>query len=168
MMRTSYTRWLILPFLLSAVRVASQIERPFKELKLDSLEKAVAMHRKNDEAKLSLLNLLSSVYANVNFDKGIETGNQAIALAQKLKKPLLLAEAYHYTAQNLSAKSEFEKAMELSDKALAINQNQNNKYGIALNNLCTGDIFRRKGNHKKALEHFEKSLPPRRVGGHPR
>src|SRR5688500_52017 len=81
----------------------AQIELPHKELKTDSLETALASHRKQDKVRLVLLNQLTNIYSKRNPRKGIETGQEAIALAQKIKDQFLLAEAYHNTGLNLAA-----------------------------------------------------------------
>jgi adenylate cyclase len=133
-------------------------QTPTKELKLDSLVNANERYQKQDLTKLRLLNNLTAGYVQVNPAKGIETGEQAIALAQKLSNQLLLAEAYNNKGVNHVAKRDYPTAMELYEKALAINQNLKNTFGIATNTLNIGNIFRVKRDNKKAKETFEQAL----------
>ncbi len=152
---------LIITIIQITVQTTVHAQTPTPELKFDSLLKVNERYLKQDETKLKLLNQITFGYPNVNPAKGIETGEQAIALAQKLPDKsgqLLLAEAYNNKGLNHATKNENQQAMELYEKALAINEKRKNKYGIAYNNLNIGDILRKKNNNKKAQECFDRSL----------
>lgn len=136
----------------------TQAQTPSKELKFDSLVNANERYSKQDITKLKLLNLLALGYPNLNPEKGIETGEQAIILAQKLDNQLLLAEAYNNKGVNHAGKSDHPTAMGLYEKALVINQNLKNTFGIAYNLVNIGNIIRQEGDIKKAKEQFEKAL----------
>ncbi len=135
-------------------------QTPSTELKFDSLIKVNEKYKKKDFTKLKLLNNLALGYPFVNPTKGIEIGEQAVALAQKIipVNLLLLAEAYNNKALNHAKNGEYPKAIELYEKAIAINQGLNNQFGFADNTCNIGDIYDRKGYNKKAKECFEIAL----------
>lgn len=129
-----------------------------KEHKIDSLIESNERYQKQDLIKLKLLNALVFAYPNVNPTKGIETGELAINLAQKLNNQLHLAEAYNNKGLNHAGKSDYPTAMELYEKALALNNSMKNTFGIAHNTFNVGRIFQLKGEGKKAKEQYEKAL----------
>ncbi len=124
----------------------------------DSLIKVNENYLKQDIGKLKLLNVLTLNYQNADPTKGIESGEQAIALAQILNNQLLLAEAYNNKGLNHLVIGDNPTAMELFEKALAINQTLKNNFGIAHNNFNIGNIIINEGDSKKAKEYFEHSL----------
>lgn len=132
-----------------------------QQSKLDSLLRVNARYLKQDTTKLKLLNAITNEYGNVTPDKGIETGEQAIVLAQKLNPDKsvkkLLADAYYNKARNYHRKSVYPQAIELYEKALHINQTYNNKKEIADTLHDIGGIYRQTDD-KRTKEYFERAM----------
>lgn len=135
---------------------SAQVERA--EVNVDSLATVNARYHKQDEAKLIMLIQLASGYEKSDPDKGIITGEQAIELAQKLNKQLLLAEAFNNKGLNHEAKSQFPEALELYGKALDINTGMSNKFGMATNFFNMGKASHASGENEQALGHYDKAL----------
>lgn len=92
---------------------------------LDSLSKALNEHLKEDTVRLKLLNDLAFAFSDVNPAKGLETAEQAIALAKKLNAVKLLAVAYLNKGENYISAGDNKTAVEYFKKALAISEQQN-------------------------------------------
>lgn len=148
----------LLNLVLNAILVNGQTHENSKIYKIDSLEKVNAHYLKQDISKLKLLNMLTFSYKKSKPENGIETGEQAIILAQKLNNSLLLAEAYHNKALNHYAKKDYNVAKELFEKALAINKSIKNIYGIATNQFQIGNIYIKNKDQIKSVETFEQAI----------
>ena len=146
------------PFWLYWVNAQTPSTLPYN-YNFDSLVNVNDRYKKMDIFKLKTMNQIALAYAKVNPTKGIEIGEQAVALAQKTNpNGIFLAEAFNNKGLNHSAKSEYTMAMELYEKALNLNQSLGNNYGTGYNTYNIGEIYRLRGDRKKARELFEKVL----------
>lgn len=68
--------------------------------KLDSLLKALSIHKKEDTVRLKLLIGIAKEYRYTNPKKGLETADSAIALAQKLNNQRAAAYGFMVKGQN--------------------------------------------------------------------
>ncbi len=125
---------------------------------IDSLLKELPA-KKEDTAKVKLLEKLSYEYTNVNPDEGIKYGKQALALAEQKKWEKGIAYANNSIGSNYDAKSDFPQAMDYYLKALTINEKRNDSGAIAVNSLNIGIIYYRQNDFNKALDYYLKALP---------
>lgn len=118
------------------------------ELRFDSLIRANENYKTEDLKKLKLLNLPDKGYPAVNSTKGIETSDEAITLAQKLRSNPAIsgqseheqAAALHYKAGNVFTKGDAKQALTLYEQAMTINEKHNNQYGISENLRGVGKV----------------------------
>ncbi len=125
--------------------------------KLDSLLNELRKHPQEDTARLSLLNETARQYIIINPDKGIETADQAIALAFKLKDKVKLAFAYSSKAANYNARNNDSLSLQFFSMALNIYQQLNDKVKVATLYHNMGLIYQN-SNYNIALEYENKAL----------
>ncbi|MDT3741464.1 MAG: tetratricopeptide repeat protein [Candidatus Kapabacteria bacterium] len=120
--------------------------------------KAKLMAAKEDTNKVNLLNSLSFIYKDINFDEGIKYGEEGINLANKLNWQLGVAKCYNSLGSNYFNYSDYPKAMECFNNSLKIFEKLGNKSGIAMSLGNIGNIYLNQDDYPKALEGFNNSL----------
>ena len=158
MMRLTHLITLIIAILQITVQTTVYGQTQTIELKFDSLVTANERYQKQDLTKLKLLNQLAKGYDKVNPEKGIETAELALRLAQKLNNPSEQAAALHFKATNIAAKGNAKGALPLYEQAMAINEKYKNDYGIAENMRGMGRCYNNLSDYNKAMEFYDKSL----------
>src|SRR2546423_13935968 len=98
---------------------------------LDSLINLLNNHPQKDTVRLNILNDIAYTYYSIAPDKGLETADQAIALAEKLNNKAKLALAYRYKGTNHWAKGEDDLALENYKRGLAIYEQLGDRQGMA-------------------------------------
>lgn len=98
---------------------------------LDSLLSLLKNHPQHDTTRLNLLNDIAFGYNAIDPDKGLETADQAIALALQLDHQRKLASAYSHKGVNYMAKGEDTLALRMYARALDIHTKTGNKTGMA-------------------------------------
>jgi tetratricopeptide (TPR) repeat protein len=131
---------------------------------LGLLKKAETSHAKNGEDNLAdtvkvklLINIAHGYYA-ISPTQGGEYASQALALAEKLKWKMGIANANNTQGVIFWAMAEYQKAQEYYSKALKQYEELGSKSQIAdcLDNI--GDIFLYQADYPGALEYFLRSL----------
>ena len=130
-----------------------------QQKEIDSMLRALADYSIKDTVRLNLLNSLAYSYYNVDPDKGLLIGDQAIALAQQLDDRSKLAEAYRSKGINQWAKGNYPGALELYGEAIKIFEALNHKKGMTQTYNNLGVVYMYMSNYPKALEYYLKALP---------
>lgn len=125
--------------------------------RLDSLLKELP-RQKEDTNKVALLQTVASEYAEIMPQKGVEYGQQALALAQKLHWKTGAARAYTALGTNYNNMSRHNISLENYIAAAKLYQETGNKKGEARAIGNMGSIYRSLGDSTKALESFTKAL----------
>jgi adenylate cyclase len=84
----------------------------------------------NDRSRLVLLNKLSAIYVNLQYDSGLVSADKAIALATEVHEPSLLAEAYKNKGCLLLRKSRFGEAKNHFNRSLSLYAGLKDKNGM--------------------------------------
>src|ERR1700679_3942014 len=95
--------FLTLVILLLPVLVRAQLH---KQKTVDSLLVLISRAR-DDTSKIDLLNNLSFTYYNIDTKKGIDVGNRALKISQKISWKKGIAHAYNSLGANYWAKYDF-------------------------------------------------------------
>ena len=111
-----------------------------------------------DSNKVNFLIDLSFTYCSINPDKGINYGNQALKLSQKLNWKKGIANSNSKIGNNYYMKSDNSHAFDYYFKALHLFKELKVKSEQAkvLGNI--GNIYNRQSNYPKALEYFLEAL----------
>ena len=150
----SYRLYIIFFLLYFSFNLQAQLKG--KEL-ADSLMGKLS-ERSEDTSKVNLLNELSTIYFSINPEQGINYGERALELAQKLKWKSGIAYAYLKTGSNYRMISNYPMAYELSQKALKIFEEMNDEIGIARATSNIGLVYWNQSNYPQALEYDLKAL----------
>ena len=129
-----------------------------QQKELDSLLNILNGHGKEDTVKLTLLNDIAYAYCMTDPQKGLQTADKAIALAQKLNDKNKLASAFSNKGVNYWADGNDSMALQFYQRALSIHQSNNDKKGIAIAYNNMGLISFNRADYVKALEYHLKSL----------
>ena len=124
---------------------------------IDSLV-AELPNAKADTNHVKLLSSLSHKLIVINPDKGIEYGEKAIQLAEKLKWKEGKARTYNSLAGNYWTKSNYPKALDYLGKALKILEELGDKSEIPRILTGMGKISNSQSDYPKALEYYNRSL----------
>ncbi|MBK7854850.1 MAG: tetratricopeptide repeat protein [Bacteroidetes bacterium] len=110
-----------------------------------------------DTNKVILLNDLSFSFYSTNPDKGIEFGNQALTLAERLQWKQGVAQANGRIGVNYFGKADYPQALAYWLKALKLNEELNNKRAIGINLGNIGNVYLTKSEYSKALDYYFKA-----------
>jgi signal transduction histidine kinase len=123
----------------------------------DSLEfRTISMQ--DDTTKINLLNKISKINKDLNTEKGIKFGFQALDLSIKLDYKKGIAEAYKNIGLNNWRRGTYETALENYQKSLNIFEEINDKQGIAIVNNYLGLLFFARVQFDKAIDFLTKSI----------
>jgi len=125
---------------------------------IDSLQKKLKEHTQQDTITLNNLVDLAFYYKDINPKKGIETANEAILLAQKIKDEKRLATAYNYTGVNYTAGGNDSTALIFFDKSLTIRKQLNDQKGIASTLHNIGMSYFNLSDYRKALDYQKEAF----------
>lgn len=125
---------------------------------VDSLNRELALHREPDTNRLNILLELASSNMGIDPARGILLANQAVELAERLKKEEKLAEAFNTRGKNFWASGNDADAEASYLLALRSYESSGNIFGAAkiFNNV--GLIQFNRGNYVSALENHRKAL----------
>lgn len=125
---------------------------------IDSLQKKLKDHSRQDTVTLNNLIDLSFYYKDINPKKGIETANEAIQLSEKIKDKKRLATAYNYAGVNYTAQGNDSTALIFFDKSLTIRKQLNDQKGIASVIHNMGMSYFNLSDYGKALDYQKKAF----------
>ncbi len=148
----------ILPLLLTLLVFSGHaFGRLSGRAKIDSLLKVLA-NAKQDTNKVNILTNLSFTYGNIDPDKGIGYGLQALKLADELNFDKGLANANNSLHQNYLCRAEYDTALKYVLRSLEINERLGNKRSVAVNLGNIANIYQGQSNFSRALEYQFRAL----------
>ncbi len=147
--------------LISAGMLICCIAASAQQKELDSLLHVLSLHPQPDTTRIDILNEIVYVYHTIDPAKGLQTADEAIALARQVNHVSRLASSYANKGVNYWAKGEDSLAMEMYRKALKIHEAADNASGMArmYNNIGllyfnTSDYYNAITYHQKGLDIF--------------
>jgi two-component sensor histidine kinase len=127
------------------------------QARIDSLIRASGV-AKEDTIKVLILNKISFAYKNIDPDKGVKYGFEALRLSEKLGWKKGLGIVYNSIQVNYSSKGDFAKALDYSKKSLKIHEELGDKKAIAVNTGNISTIYEYQGDFNTSLEYQFRSL----------
>ena len=124
---------------------------------VDSLMQALNNPLGNRE-KTDLLISIANQFARSNFDKAVYYGNEALALATKLKYSKGESEALYALGYVHYYRSNYNVSMEILFRKLRLDDSLGNKNGMASTYNLIGNIYYYNKDYSKAREYYNKSL----------
>ncbi|MCF6279667.1 MAG: tetratricopeptide repeat protein [Flavobacteriaceae bacterium] len=129
-----------------------------QEKVIDSLKNELLQHKKNDTAKVNLLNALSFSYFSFDFKKSNEKAQEANSLAKKLNYKKGEAKSFVRLSHNHRRNSELNEAERDALKALKLYEEINDQAGINASHTALGNVAYYKNDVDKALTYYRKVL----------
>jgi class 3 adenylate cyclase len=124
--------------------------------RVDSLLMALSQSLE-DTNKVNLLNDLCFTYYAINPDKGLNYGNLALKLSEKLKWKKGVASANSRIGSNYFGKGDYPNALKFWLKSLKQNEEINNRKSVAINLGNIGNVYLQQGDYDSALEYYLKA-----------
>ena len=125
---------------------------------LDSLLIVLKNHPKEDSTRLILLNEIAYAYSSTDPQKGLESADKAIELAQKLNDRKKLASAFSNKGVNFWAKGDDSMALKMYRRALFIHQSYQDQSGIAVASNNIGLVAFNLGDYVQAVDYHLRGL----------
>ncbi|MBL0340863.1 MAG: tetratricopeptide repeat protein [Bacteroidetes bacterium] len=141
-----------LMLLMSIFRAPASAQKQGQE-RIDSML-VVLKSSAEDTNKVTLLNDICFTYYAINPDEGLIFGNQALALAEKLKWKYGIAQANSRIGSNYFGKADYPNALTFWLKALKQNEEIGNKKSVGINLGNIGNIFLLQNDYEKALDYY--------------
>lgn len=126
--------------------------------RVDSIEYRILKNDLQDTNRVNSLCEISFAYFNINPEKGIAAGQQALQLAEKLNFISGQAKANRFIGVNYYGLSDYANALKYYQKALEAERKNGNKKGMGSNLMNIGLIYYNQANFSKALDYFFKSI----------
>jgi serine phosphatase RsbU (regulator of sigma subunit) len=126
--------------------------------RVDSIEYRILKNDLQDTNRVNSLCEISFAYFNINPEKGIAAGQQALQLAEKLNFISGQAKANRFIGVNYYGLSDYANALKHYQKALEAERENGNKKGMGSNLMNIGLIYYNQANFSKALDYFFKSI----------
>jgi len=111
-----------------------------------------------DTARVKIFTDFSAAYADVNPSKGIEYGQQAVALAEKINFTTALPGAYGAIGLNFKIKADYNASIDYYNRSIAVAEKLNDKKNIAAGLLGIGAAYLLQGAYPKSLEYNLRGL----------
>jgi len=149
---------LLLLFIISAFALKQSPAQLQGQQRIDSLLRQLPQ-TKEDTNKVKLLIDLSHSFYSINPDEGLNYGNKALALAEKLDWKKGMANACRTIAGNYGyGKSDYPKALEYDTKALELFTETGDKTGTARILGDMGVLYWYQSNYPEALKNYFDAL----------
>ena len=129
-----------------------------QQKEVDSLLTELKKNTAEDTVRLNLLNNLTFDYSQLDYNKAIETGDEAIQLAIKLNNTSKLATAYRYKGLSYASMRNDSAAMDMYKRAMKLYWQLNNKNGVANGYHSIGMLYISSADYYTALEYEQKAL----------
>jgi signal transduction histidine kinase len=123
---------------------------------IDSMLKLTTIQKDTDLVKT--YNELTWQYRNIDRQKAISFGNNALELGARLNFDKGVAQAYNDMGIIYFDMANFSKALEFYNKAFEIRKRQNDTKGMAALHNKIGILYQKQGNYDKALDNQLKAL----------
>ena len=118
----------------------------------------VLKSEKSDKIQIELINKISWIYLEFDFNNGIKYADSALKLSQKINWDFGIAEAYNNYGLAYRYKGEISPSIEYHNKALNILLKNNEKVKIAETYGYLGISYFNISSFPQAFNYFEKSL----------
>lgn len=124
---------------------------------IDSLERALAQHTKDDEDKVAVLKDLSFAYSRVDPRKGLQYADQLMELAGRLGHPTHQAAGYGTRANSLAVLGEDSLARVAYQQAIQLYKDNGEEYQAALSSFNLSVLYNNVGMYREALAAAEEA-----------
>ncbi len=128
------------------------------QARIDSIYSYLKNNSERDTNRVNALCDISFTYYSINPQKGVETGIEALAIAEQLKFISGQAKANRFIGVNYYGLSDYTGAIQYYKKALNAETKLNNKKGMGSNLMNIGLIYTSQSDYGKALDYYFKSL----------
>ncbi len=128
------------------------------QLRIDSINDYLKNNTEKDTNRVNALCDISFTYYSINPQKGVETGVEALAIAEQLKFISGQAKANRFIGVNYYGLSNYTGAIQYYKKALVAETKLLNKKGMGSNLMNIGLIYTSQSDYGKALDYYFKSL----------
>lgn len=145
----------VLILLCSNLRAVAQKQG---QARIDSIHDYLKKNTARDTNTVNALCDISFTYYSINPQKGVETGIEALALAEQLKFVPGQAKANRFIGVNYYGLSDYTGAIVYYKKALEAETKLVNKKGMGSNLMNIGLIYTSQSDYSKALDYYFKSL----------
>lgn len=147
-------RFIVLPLYLLLLILPVTLYAKTVQDKLDSLLNVEAT-LKSDTNKVWVLHEISYKYFQINPEKGIEYGEKALTLAQKLDYPEGIAAANKAIGRCYAIQNNYSEALRYFNTSLSQARKLNDKELEGTILISIGNVYHNKNDHNKALEYLE-------------
>ncbi len=128
------------------------------QARIDSIIEYLKINKDKDTNRVNALCDISFTYYSINPQKGVETGVEALAIAEQLKFIPGQAKANRFIGVNYYGLSDYTGAIQYYKKALDAETKLSNKKGMGSNLMNIGLIYTSQSDYGKALDYYFKSL----------
>jgi serine phosphatase RsbU (regulator of sigma subunit) len=128
------------------------------QARIDSIVSYLKKHIEKDTNRVNSLCDIAFTYYAINPQKGVESGIEALALAEQLKFIPGQAKANRFIGVNYYGLSDYKGAIQYYKKALDAETKLSNKKGMGSNLMNIGLIYTSQSDYGKALDYYFKSL----------
>lgn len=127
-----------------------------QEKVIDSLNKVLLQHKKNDTIKVNLLNRLAIGYSSFDINISVEKAQEAYDLAKQLNFRKGEAKSLLRFGHNYTKKAELDSAEIAANKALSICEDINDQRCINASYICLAEIAYYNNDSDKATDYYRK------------
>lgn len=124
---------------------------------LDSLEKELQLHPKEDTIRINLLTQLAHSATDINLAKAEKACDEARRISIKLNYEMGLAHVFYEEAWISMGKSEYKDAISNAQKALNLYKKKSSLEGESLSLNCIGSAYYYQSNYSKAMDYIQQS-----------
>ena len=128
------------------------------QARIDSINEYLKNNIEKDTNRVNALCDISFTYYSINPKKGVETGVEALKLAEQLKFISGQAKANRFIGVNYYGLSDYTGAIQYYKKALDAETKLLNKKGMGSNMMNIGLIYTSQSDYGKALDYYFNSL----------
>ncbi len=125
--------------------------------RIDSVLKVISVAQ-DDTNKVKMLEDVCLTFRKINADTGLNYGQQALELAQKLNWEKGIAQSYTRLGLNYKAKGDFNKALGCYFNSLKICEKLDMTKDMANNLYSIGVIYMGQAEYAKALEYYKEAF----------
>lgn len=125
--------------------------------KIDSLNNLLTNHKEEDTIRLRRLVELSRHYINIDAEKGLDFGKQAIQLSDQLVHKKMNASAHYLVAQNHDQADQYDLALEYYEKAASLFDTLEMKKDLGYCYAKMSVLHRNTGEYEEAMAYVVKA-----------
>lgn len=145
-----YKNFIAICFIFFSLTAAAQSKQVDSLLKLLDIEKA-------DSNLLRIYNRIGNYYMNNNAGKAIEYFENAITIAEKIKRPLAIANSNYSIGYCNLMKGDFDKSLESYLKSVRIYEELKDSLRLSNALMSIANVYSQNKNYKKTNDYFDKA-----------